>query len=214
MSEHPHIHLGLDKDGKAIHSLPCYPQPHRRIVKRLGGVLDALRDSADDGGFDAERFVGGLGGRLYETLTTFVPKLPEFLPEHEFNGYASPVAWKEDRYDEDNDTSPSLPQFIDAFDTIIEVNGGKRFLALLGQVFDPGMLRAEMSLALSEWREGLSTGSPSSLGTSGESPPSGSTTTAPTAAPSSGLSGIESLDFVPRSEWMPHRSGEPLTTSG
>lgn len=207
MSDHPHIALG-DK------SLPVYAQPFRRIVKRLGSVMDALRDSTDDAqGFDTEQFVGSLGDKLYETLVTFVPKLPEFLPEFEFNGYASPVAMKEDNYDEDNDPSPTLPQFIDAFDTIIEVNGGKRFLDMLGKVFDPKMLKAEMSLALSELREGLSTGSQNSSTTSTESLPSVSTTTARTPEASHGSSEIASLDFVPRREWMPERSGEPQMTS-
>lgn len=206
MTDHPHAQLG-DK------SLPVYPQPWRRIVKRLGRVLDALQAASTEDGFEAEQFVGSLQGRLYETLVTFLPKLPEFVPEYEFNGYESPVAWTEDRYDEDKDKSPSLPQIIDAFDLIVEVNGGKRFLALLGRVFDPKMLRAEASLALSEWRERASAGLPNSPTTSTGSLPNASTTTDPTSERSAGSSEIDSLDFVPRSEWMPERSGEPLTTS-
>lgn len=204
--DHPHVQLGA-------HSLPVYPQPWRRVVKRLGRSLDAIRAASGDEGFDADVFVGALGGRLYETFEAFIPKLKEFLPEYEFNGYTSPVAWQNDNYDEDNDPSPTFPQFIDAVELFVEINGGNRFLAYLGKVFDPKMIRAEMSLALSEWREGLSMQSPSSPGTSTESPPSGSTPTGQTAEASSGSSEIDSLDFAPRGEWMPERSGDRLTTS-
>lgn len=208
MSDHPHIELGS-------RSLPVYPQPHTRIVKRLGRVLDSLRDAVTpDGGFDAGQLVKELSlrGKLYETLVTFVPALPKHLPEHEFHGYTSPVAWAEDDYDEDNDPSPTFPQFIAAFKQIVNVNGGNDLLDMLGKVFDPAIIRAEMSLALSEWREGL-TGSPSSLGTSGKSLQSSSTTTGQTPESASGSSADVPLDFAPRSEWQPTRSGEHLAAT-
>lgn len=196
VSDHPHVQLGA-------HSLPVYGQPWKRIVKRLARVMDTARDAVDpDAGFDAEAFVGGLGDKLYETLTTFIPNLPEFLPEHEFNGYTSPQAWKEDRYDESNDPSPTFPQFITAFETVVDVNGGKKLIEYLGKVFDPKMLRAEASLFLSEWRERASAGLPNSLGENEASQRSSSIQTAPTEAPQASSSTTEqvahgSLDFVP-----------------
>lgn len=201
MSEHPHVQLGA-------HSLPVYAQPWRRIVKRLERVFDALQEAVDASGeFSAEAFVGGLGGRLYETLTTFIPNLPDWLPEHEFNGYKTPEAYRLDQYDEADDPAPTFPQFIDAFDTIVGVNGGKRFLDALGKVFDPKMIRAEATLALSEWRE-RSTGSPSSPGTSGASPPNSSTPSTPTEDP------LATPEFVRGSEWMKEpSSGSLLATS-
>lgn len=177
--EHPHVQLGS-------HSLPVYRQPFPRITKRLGRVLDALRGSADPdtGELDTAAFVLGLGDRVYETIETFVPNLPDRMPKYEFMGYPDRESYERgeeppEQSHETNNRAPSFPELLDAFECFIDVNGGKRFLDLLGRVFDQKMLKAEMSLMLSDWRA-ASTGSPSSPGPSTESPQNGSTTTGPT----------------------------------
>lgn len=181
MTDAPHVQLGS-------HSLPVYRQPHTRIIRRLGRVMDAFRGAADPetGEVDTAAFILGLGDRLYETMETFIPNLPDRMPQYEFMGYTSREAFErgEDPPDQTHETqnrAPSFPELLDAFETFVDVNGGKRFLDLLGRVFDPTMLKAEMSLMLSEWRErAASTGSPSSPGPNTESHLNGSTTTDPT----------------------------------
>ena len=182
--EHPHVQLGS-------HSLPVYRQPFTRITKRLGRVMDAVRGAADPdtGEVDTAAFVLGLGDRVYETIETFIPNLPDRMPQYEFMGYPDRESYERgeeppDQTHETKNRAPSFPELLDAFEAFIEVNGGKRLLDMLGKVFDPAMLRAEMSLMLSDWRERAgSTGSPSSPGPSTRSPQNGSTTTGPTGEP-------------------------------
>ena len=200
MSDAVHITLGK---GDWERTLPVYDQPWKRIVKRLGRVMDAVRGAVDPetGDFDGGKFVEGLGGRLYDTLTTFVPALPEFVPQWQFEGYVSPEAAREDRYDEDADPSPTFPQFVAAFEAIWVVNGGQKLTDYLGKVFDPKMLKAEASLALSEWRE-RSIGSQNSPGEIEGSPTSGSTPSGPTEEMSGSSSEDGAPDFVP-GPWAP-----------
>lgn len=173
MSEHPHVELGTLPDGQVPHNLPVYPQTWPRIVNKIGRLYDRVRDSgtAFEGDIDAAALIFMLGGHTYEALCIFIPNLPERLPEHEFAGYGSADAFAAKDYDERQDKAPTFPQLIAAFETCFQVNGGKRFLDMLKGVFDPKLLRAEMSLALSEWRESRSIGSPSSLSTSDGSNP-------------------------------------------
>jgi hypothetical protein len=181
VSEHPHVKLGE-------HSLPVYEQRWRRVVNRLGAVLDttrmtALRAAAGDNALTGAAVIEIVGDRLYYVLCTFIPALPEWLPEHEFNGYASPQAYEQDRYDEAEDKSPTFPQFLDAFDVIVEVNGGKRFLEMLGKALDWDKIKTSLSTKASEWIEASSTPQPSLPGTSTESGPTSSTPTSPTPEP-------------------------------
>lgn len=178
MSEQPHVKLGE-------HSLPVYEQKWRRVINRLGAVLDttrltALRAAAGDNALTGAAVIEIVGDRLYYVLCTFIPALPEWLPEHEFNGYASPQAYEQDRYDDAEDKSPTFPQFLDAFDTIVEVNGGKRFLDMLGKVLAWDKIKTSLSNKVSEWIEASSTPQPSLPGTSTESGPTSSTPTSPT----------------------------------
>lgn len=161
MPDHPHVQLGS-------HSLPVYGQTWARVVNRLGRLYDSVRATGgelDTDNLDAGALVGFLGGRAYEALCIFIPNLPERMPEYEFAGYGSREAFDAGDYDENLDKAPTFPELIAAFETCFEVNGGKRFVSMLGGVFDPKLLRAEMSLALSEWREQRS-GSLNSLSTS------------------------------------------------
>jgi hypothetical protein len=145
--------------------------------------MTALRAAAGDNALTGAAVIEIVGDRLYYVLCTFIPALPEWLPEHEFNGYASPQAYEQDRYDEDEDKSPTFPQFLDAFDVIVEVNGGKRFLDMLGKVLDWDKIKTSLSTKASEWIEESSTPQPSLPGTSTESGPTSSTPTSPTPEP-------------------------------
>lgn len=187
------------------HELPVYPQPPTRVTKRLGRLRDAFQGAVDERvGLDKEQLLGGLGKRVYYLFVTFIPNLPERMPEWEFWGYSSRDAFEADDFDEDRDGkgAATFPQWLDAFDAIVEVNGGKRFMDLLGKVFPAEILKAEMGLALSEWRE--STGSPSSLSTkAGSEAQTSSGTTVPTSD--------EPATSEPGSNG--HSSGSPLSVS-
>lgn len=174
--QHPHVQLGT-------HPLPVYEQAPMRIIKRLAKLRDAFTGALDDTGeFDPQKFFSGLGTHVYYLFCTFIPNLPERMPEWEFWGYSSRDAYESGDFDPERDgkEAATFTQWLDAFDVIVEVHGGKRFMDMLGGVFDPKLLRAEMSLALSEWRESI--GSPSSPGRNGTSPPLNSGTTAPGSA--------------------------------
>lgn len=204
MSEHPHVGLGVKENGEAAHDLPVYPQTWPRIVNRLGRLYDHVRKSGgelrtDD--LDAQSLVAFLGEHTYEALCVFIPNLPQRMPEYRFAGFGSQDAFEARDYDERQDQAPTFPQMFTAFEICFEVNGGKRFLDMLGKAFDPKLLRAEMSLALSEWREGRS-GSLSSPGANGPSLPTSSGTTDPTS---------ESPDTPAQSEKSASSSGIPLS---
>lgn len=188
MSDHPHVELGVLPNGEVPNRLPVYPQTWPRIVKKLGRLYDKVRASGasiDGENLDAGALVASLGDYTYEALTIFIPNLPERMPEWKFAGYGSPDAAAAGDYDERLDQAPTFPQIIAAFETCFAVNGGKRFLDMLGGVFDPKLLKAEMSLALSEWRESQSIGSPSlpSTNSGSDQPTSSGTTDQTSAAP-------------------------------
>lgn len=161
MAEHPHIQFGE-------HSLPIYEQAPMRIIRRIGKLRDAFVGAVDDAGeFDPETLFSGLGERVYYLFVTFIPNLPERMPEYEFWGYPSRDAYDSGAFDEDRDgeKAAKFTQWLDAFDVIVQVHGGKRFTDLLGKVLPAEILRAEIGLAFSEWRESRQIGSPNSLST-------------------------------------------------
>jgi hypothetical protein len=168
MADHPKIQLGQ-------HEVPVYPQRHAYLTNRLGRFVDVLGSSWDGAG-GVDDVVRLLGGSVYDVLCALIPNLGNKMPEYEFRGFGSREAMDEGVYDEREDKSPTLPEIIVAFETAARVNRFDVFKALKGLV-DPKLLRAELSLKVSE---ALSTGSPSSPGTSGESNPNGSGTTGPT----------------------------------
>jgi hypothetical protein len=45
----------------------------------------------------------------------------------------SKEAYEEGEYDRERDEGPVWPQLLDAFDVIVQVNGGNRFMDLLGK---------------------------------------------------------------------------------
>lgn len=194
MTDTAHVQLGR-------HALPCYPQTWTRIVKRLGRLGDAFTGAITEEGFDGSKLVGSLGDRIYDALVAFIPNLPERMPEYEFHGYGSREAYDSDDYDERQDNAPTFPQFLDAFDVIIEVNGGKRFMDALGKVFPAEWVRAKLAEAIEDTQDRLS-GSPSLPPTNGTSRPTSSTTSDPT---------VELLASAEPSARSANSSGIPLS---
>lgn len=188
MSDHPHVKLGKYVEP----GIPVYPQPPKRITKRLGRIADAFDiDSGDEtlSEDDIKRAViGNLGERIYFLFETFIPNLPQRLPEWEFWGYTDPDAFHADDFDEDNcGNAATFPQWLEAIDVIVEVNGGKRFLALLGKVVPEGWLKVKIAEVFETGQEALErwNGSQNSRGESGTSDPKTSGPTDPTSAGSS-----------------------------
>lgn len=165
MSDSAHVQLGQ-------HTLPVYSQTPARIVKRLGRVLDAFRaaSTGDDGepkAFDPAQLIRELqwSQKLYYVIETFVPNIRERMAEYELLGYSSREAFDAGDYNEDQDVndgerksiSPTFPQYLEALDVIVKVNGGERFIEMLGKALDVKMIKAEMTLTVSDafadWRE-------------------------------------------------------------
>lgn len=153
-------------------SLPLVGQPWAAILHEFGAIYDRIREDGgelDTDHLDAAGIVGFLGKYAYDALEVFIPKLSDYdMPRWRFLGYRSRDAMDAGDYSRADDKSPSFPQIIEAFEAAFATNGGQRLIGMLGKVIEPEILRAETSLALSEWRERQS-GSPNSPGTSGTS---------------------------------------------
>lgn len=171
------------------HTLPIYPQTPNRIIRRLGKVVDKVRHAVTPDGVDPATLVGALGDDIYFVFETFIPNLSDRYPKHEFLGYASRDALDAEDYNEDADIvtgeqkslAPTFPQYLDAFNVIVEVNGGKRFLDGLGKVLDLEAMKAQFTLGAMDLMDQVSTGSPSLPGTNGTSQPTTSGPSDPTS---------------------------------
>jgi len=192
--DHPEVQLGS-------HTVPCYPQRHAYLTNRVGKFVDRLAGGADDLGGISD-VVGLLGDSAYDVLCALIPNLSKRMPRYEFAGYGSQDAYDAKDYDPELDKSPTFPEIVEAFETAIAVNRFDVFKALKGLV-DPKMLKADVSLWISEQ---ISGGSPSLPGTSGESQPTSSGTTERMqdlfTTPAGSVKSSEIL------------SGDPLLTSG
>lgn len=76
---------------------------------------------------------------IWEFLRIFVPDL---APDWELNGFASATAAEQDQYDDEADRSPTLPQLLDAFQSIYRINGAERLVRLGKSLVGPGFLEA------------------------------------------------------------------------
>lgn len=190
MPAHPEITLGE-------HTLPCYPQRHAYLANRLGRFVETLADNA--GEIESAGDVAGLlGDSAYDVLCALIPNLGKRMSRHEFAGYGSEAQMEAGDYDEREDHSPTFPEIVHALETAVAVN---RFdvLKVVGRVIDPKLLKAEISLKVSEM---ISGGLQSSPSPNGASAPSGSGTTEPTLEVSTSPETTVTAG-----------SGEPLTTS-
>lgn len=103
-------------------AIPVVPQRHARLRNLLKtGDLEKLA-TAD------------YGPETYNLLTALIPVLPSHLPLWEWEGFGSQEAMDSDTYDEALDKSPTTAQIVDAFEAVVQVNGGDRLGKLLGLV--------------------------------------------------------------------------------
>lgn len=144
------------------------PQGIGRIKRKLGKLLGLQDGSASlDGELDAE---------LYSLLKTFIPDLADL---HTLLGYESEVAYKKDEDPDGAIDEVTLPQLLDAIQTIYTVNGADRLVRLgKGLGFDEELIRSVVNNELASWALERS---PSLPPPSGESESESSTTLDPTS---------------------------------
>lgn len=103
-------------------AIPVVPQRHARLRNLLkSGDLEKLATA-------------NYGPEAYRLLSALIPALPSHLPLWEWEGYGSQEAMDNDDYVDELDKSPTTAQIVDAFEAIVQVNGGDRLGKLLGLV--------------------------------------------------------------------------------
>jgi hypothetical protein len=191
--------------------IPAYAQRHAYLTNRLGKFIDVMASQAD--GLDSiSSAVSVMGDSAYDVLCALIPNLSKRVPKWEFAGYGSAEAYEQGEYDENEDKSPTFPEIVEAFEIAVRVNRFDVFKAL-GSLVDPKMLKAELSLWISDRLSG-SESSPSISAGSEASESSG--TTAPTSEDSSEDAPPEpstTEEYVRGRDWMPRSSGALQTTS-
>lgn len=156
-------------------SYAVVPQGIGRIRRKLGALIVIG---------DGEGLSGEIDDQVYDLLKTFVPDVD---PLHRLLGYTSEEAYEAGGDPADGIDEVTLPQLIDAVQTIYVVNGADR-LVRLGKAIglDPDLIRttlnrelAEMSLQRSaSWRAASGESDSPSSSTSEE------TSTEPSSLPS------------------------------
>lgn len=144
------------------------PQGIGRIKRKLGKLIGLQEGTvALDGEID---------GELYDVLKTFIP---DIAPLHTLMGYASEEAYKADGDPEGAIDEVTLPQLLDAIETIYRVNGADRLVRLgKGLGLDGDLIRTLVNKEVASWALERS---PSSPLPSGESDSQNSTTSEPTS---------------------------------
>lgn len=169
-----------------------------RLERRFRAVAKVFGDlGGDEGEADEEKTREAAQLDLGVLHTAFKAFIPSLADEWEFRGFKSPddlATFKADpdEWDgEEKDTDPSLPQLIQAIETIYRVNGGDRLVAFLGKFVNLEVLRKRINYELATRGTTDLTISPNSPQPSGESPqtPSGTSDrdpsqTIPSASPS------------------------------
>jgi hypothetical protein len=158
----PHAKLGE-------HSYAIYAQKVGYLENRLKRWTGKLADAASQTQ-ETSSIVALLGDHAYDVLSIFIPRI---MPEHEFRGFASADAMQaysdgdDSAYEPDKDGSPSVPEIVEAFKLVMQVNRFDLF-GHLGKLVGDEMRQALVALILTKMTEG-------STGTS--SPTASSTTT-------------------------------------
>lgn len=142
------------------------PQGIGRIKRKLGKLLGLQEGTvALDGEID---------GELYDVLKTFIP---DIAPLHTLLGYSSEEEYKAGGDPEGGIEEVTLPQLLDAIETIYRVNGADRLVRLgKGLGLDGEMIRGIVNKEVANWALERS---PSSPAPSGESDSENSTTSEP-----------------------------------
>jgi len=143
------------------------PQGIGRIKRKLGKLLGLQEGTvALDGEID---------GELYDVLKTFIP---DIAPLHTLLGYSSADEYQTGGDPEGGIEEVTLPQLLDAIETIYRVNGADRLVRLgKGLGLDGELIRGIVNKEVANWALERS---PSSPAPSGESGSPSSTETLPT----------------------------------
>lgn len=152
------------------HEYVALPQRIGYLQNRLGPRLAELTELAVDDGKSV------VGKQAYELLSALIPK--GFMPEHEFMGYATKDAYDAGDYDEELDSSPTVPEVFDAVKAVAKVNGGDA-VDFLRQLLGGEMIGKLLALVIARMAE-TSGGSPNSQQLNGASAQTPSGTPAPT----------------------------------
>jgi hypothetical protein len=161
------------------HELTTYPQRHAYLANRLGKFFDRFSEIANQDVEAREAFFRLIQGHAYDLLCVFIPQLAKRMPRYEFEGFGSQQALDAGDYDEDQDTSPTFPEIVAAFEQALELNRLDLFKHVLGWV-DPKLLRATLNAKVAEQVSRTSQSSPSA--STGSAPSTSSGTTGPTPA--------------------------------
>lgn len=168
---------------------------YKVVAQPIGWLTSALSPASLQELLQEQTGVEGLAqvpAQAYGVLRVFIPGL---MPLHEFLGYRSQDALEANEYERDADRSPTGPQIIDAFKVASKANGGD-VLRHLKAIVAPEMIQKFVTLQVAKMAEGAaeeesstipsatSEPSPNSPPTSGESVPTSSGATPPTATPS------------------------------
>lgn len=159
------------------HIYEVVPQPLPLLKRNLGRMFEEITSMGD---VDAQNIGAVITGRAWDILKVF---LPDLMPLHEWEGYASQAQMEADDPDEDIMRSAQTgPQVKTAIALCMKANGLDVWKTL-GKLVDPTLLRAKVTAMLAE---SLSTSSPR-----GSSPraPTPSTTSSPPESPTVAITG-------------------------
>lgn len=164
---------GVQIAGERYEVLPQRIGRLRRKLTLIATAFSAMGEEGTEGAIDSA------GTQLHELIRVFVP---DFMPEYQFEGYASETAREQDQYDEQADRSPSLPELIELFEAVYQVNGAERLMRLVTGVVDPKVVRQIIRNEMVNWSLRRSDASPTLPSPNGESGSTPSTTPEPTTA--------------------------------
>ncbi len=130
-----HVKLGQ-------HVYEIVPQPLPYLKRHLGEVFESLTGAE----IDASNIGAFITGRAWDLLKVFIPDL---MPLHEWEGFASPAAMEGDLYDEETvrRLAPTPPQVKTAVLLCMKVNAIDAYKAL-GRIVDPTVLRPRITAIL------------------------------------------------------------------
>lgn len=145
------------------------PQGIGRLRRKLSSVLKFA---------DGEGVSGEIDSELYGVFKTFIP---DIAPIYELLGYESQADYESgtEPADEASDRSPTLPQILDAIETVYAVNGADRLVRLGKAVgIDAGLIKNLVNKEMAELSLRRSASSPAP---SGDADLESSTTPPPTS---------------------------------
>lgn len=157
------------------------PQPIGRIRRKLVRIM-ALAEGVGGGDLG-----GGLDEDVYSVLKTFIPDVE---PLYVLMGYASEEDYKAGREPEDDSydkNSPTVPQLIEAVQTIYTTNGADRLVNLGKDLVGADAIRHRLRKAVISWDPSASLPAPSGASDSTSSTPSEPTPPAPESEESPSL---------------------------